>query len=469
MQRYEINGSLGLKYSVQLAILLSTANSSIPGVAQCLAESPGGSSQNVNRPADSDTPVARFSPISYANERLPRWLCFTAGYRARVEGVTAKNFQPGNSETYLLTRFRLGVAIKPTRDLGLYVELQDATAFWKDEPLVPPYQGTWDLRRAYVDLGDIARSSVALRVGRQDISFGHARLLGTSYWRNVSQGYDAAMMVVNWNWLRLNAFSAAPVIAGKNGLSHHQQGNVLHGVYSHLKDRIPGSSLEPYLLWRLSPGFRTEIGAPAKLDEKIFGFRWAGTASDVDYDAEAVAESGHVNTDRIRAWAWSAIVGYTFRSGRWKPRLFVKYDFASGDRNPKDGTHGTFDQLYPNIHDHHGLADQIAWQNLKSVRVGIKASLLRNWTLAACYNDWWLASATDGFYNASGSIVARDVRGTAGTHIGREFDVQTSYRFNRQVELGAGLGHVLSGDLLVNTNHAHSYTYPYVMLNYNFF
>jgi len=58
------------------------------------------------------------------------------------------------------------------------------------------------------------------------------------------------------------------------------------------------------------------------------------------------------------------------------------------------------------------------------------ASLRSNWTLAATCNDWRLADATDAFYS-SGCVVARDPRGLAGTHIGTEYDLETSYRINR--------------------------------------
>ncbi|MBZ5586096.1 MAG: alginate export family protein, partial [Acidobacteriia bacterium] len=432
-------------------------------------DNPGGSKANNNRPADADAPAARFSPLASINLALPEWLCFTAGYRARLESYDAGGFQPGNADAYLLTRFRLGVAIKPASWLKAYVELQDADAFWKKPPLAPPYQSTWDLRRAYVDFGDMEAGPVSVRIGRQDFAFGYARLVGTSYWRNASKGWDAAMLVLRARRLRVNGWAASPVMAYDNGLSHHQQGNNFHGVYGSVNNVVPGSTLEPYLLWRLSPGFKTEGGKLARLDEKTFGLRWAGAASGFDYDAEAAGQRGAIGSDGVRAWAWSAIAGYTFQSPRLRPRIFVKYDFASGDANPADGVRGTFDQLYPNIHDHHGLADQVAWQNLKSVRAGFRASLRRNWILAAAYNDWWLADAKDGFYNASGVIVVRDPKGISGSHIGREYDLQASYRYNRNLELGAGIGHIRSGELLVRSNRARSYTYPYIMANYNVF
>ncbi len=424
---------------------------------------------NANRPRDADVPEARFSPLSDINHSLPGWLCFTAGYRSRFEGYSGGSFQADNSDGYLLTRFRFGMLIKPAGWFKVYAELQDATAFWKDQPLVPPYQSTWDLRRLYLDLGDVEKSRISLRAGRQDLNFGDGRLVGTSYWRNASRGFDAAEINLNWNWIRVTTFLASPVIALDNGLSHHQQGNNLSGVYGALNHLVPQSVVEPYVFWRVSPGIKTEEGKLSHLDEKTVGVRWAGNISRWDYDSEAAGQFGNLGTDRIRAWAGTGRLGYSLESLRLRPRFFAEYSFASGDQNAKDGTHGTFDQLYPNIHDHHGLADQVAWQNLKEVRSGVRVSLRRNWTLAGIYNDWWLASATDAFYNSSGSIVARDPKGLSGTHIGEEYDAETSYRLNRQLEFGSGFGHILPGAFLANTHHNHAYSYPYVMMNYNFF
>lgn len=453
----------------QLLQCVCVCIAALPLGAQCIVENPGGSRVNANRPRDADVSEAKFSPLSEINHFLPDWICFTAGYRARLEGYDGGNFQAGNSDSYLLTRFRFGVLIKPSTWFKVYAELQDATAFWKDEPLAPPYQSTWDLRRLYIDLGDVEQDRLSFRVGRQDLNFGDGRLVGTSYWRNASKGFDAAEVNLNWDWMRISTFAASPVIVLDNGLSHHQEGNNLYGAYATLKHLIPNSAVEPYLFWRVSPAIRTEEGTLSHLDEKTFGARWSGAESGWDYDTEAAGQIGNIGTDRIRAWAGTGIIGYSLQRLRLRPRLFAEYSFASGDQNARDGTHGTFDQLYPNIHDHHGLADQVAWQNLKEVRTGVRVSLRRNWTLAGTYNNWWLASATDAFYNSSGTVVARDPKGLSGTHIGEEYDAETSYRINRQLELGSGFGHIFPGAFLVNTHHKYGYTYPYVMLNYNFF
>jgi len=60
-------------------------------------------------------------------------------------------------------------------------------------------------------------------------------------------------------------------------------------------------------------------------------------------------------------------------------------------------------------------------------------------------------------------------KGLSGTHISNEYDVQTWYRLDRNLELGAGVGYIRSGEFLMLINHARSFTYAYVVLNYCFF
>src|SRR5208283_2217135 len=102
------------------AVLLIAALTATTSAAQCLVDNPGGSKVNINRPADADVPEATFSPSSYLNNALPKWLCFSGGYRTRFEGYSGGSFQANNSDNYLLTRFRLGLLIKPTSWFKVY-------------------------------------------------------------------------------------------------------------------------------------------------------------------------------------------------------------------------------------------------------------------------------------------------------------------------------------------------------------
>jgi hypothetical protein len=141
-------------------------------------------------------------------------------------------------------------------------------------------------------------------------------------------------------------------------------------------------------------------------------------------------QRGSIGTDNVRAWAGHWIVGYTFPS-LWKPRTFVEYNYASGDNNLHDVTRGMFDQLYPTGHDKFGLADQVGWRNGGESKPAMKM------TLAGSLHSFWLANAHDGLYNAPGTLVARVADGSAGTRVGEEIDVKSTYAITKTIVVGA--------------------------------
>jgi len=136
---------------------------------------------------------------------------------------------------------------------------------------------------------------------------------------------------------------------------------------------------------------------------------------DFDYGLEMAAQTGSVATDDIRAWAGHWIAGKTFTTAPSKPRPFVEFNYASGDSSPADGVRGTFDQLYPTGHDKIGLADQVGWKNVDHLRGGVEFKPRAQWQVSGGYHSFWLASATDALYAASGAPVARSTAGTART------------------------------------------------------
>ena len=177
-------------------------------------------------------------------------------------------------------------------------------------------------------------------------------------------------------------------------------------------------------------------------------------------------ERGSDGMNHIDAWAASGGIGYRFERLHWKPRTFWQYDYASGDRNPSDGEHGTFDTMYPTAHDRLGIADVFGWQNIISNRVGITVEPRHRWTLTGQYLDFWLASATDAAYNTSGVIIIRDPSGRSGTHLGKEYDAYTWYELNRHLNLGIGVGHFQGGHFIDSVAKGTNYNYPYFAINF---
>jgi hypothetical protein len=402
------------------------------------------------------------------NKELPHWLSLGGNYRARFEGYTGGSYKPDTTDAYMLSRFTFGLTIRPVSWLKFYGEGYDARAIGK-EPAVPPYQDTWDIHQAYVEIGDSATGMFSVRAGRQEMSFGDQRLIGPSTWSNTEHTFDVVRGTFRYKSVRLDAFAASLVNPVDGTWDHHQQGNNLHGLYGSIEKLIPRATVEPYFMWRLQPRVKNEAGLIANVDEKILGTRIVGKLPlAFDYGTEMVKETGSLGTDHIQAWAGHWVAGYTVQPLWATPRIFGEFNFASGDADAHDGVRGTFDLLYPSGHDKYGLTDQIGWRNLKDIRAGVEIKPRKNLGISLVYNDWFLASATDAMYNSSGTAVFRSAAGTAGTHIGQETDAIGTWVVVKSLTASAGLGHIFPGEFLKKTTPGAAYTYPYISFTYKF-
>lgn len=407
------------------------------------------------------------SPSTEMNRFLPAWMTFSGQFRARFEGYSGGGYAPNSTDDYLLTQLQLSLSIHPTPWLKLFAQGMDARSLEKS-PEVPPYQNTWDIRQGWIELGDIDKAPVSIRVGRQELTFGDQRLVGSSPWTNAMRVFDAVRAVGRYRKLRLDVFSASVVNPVSGTWDHHQQGNNLHGAYGVIESLAPYIVIEPYTLWRLQHGLKNESGVVSKLNEKVGGLRIAGKLPrGIDYGLEAAREFGSLGSDKIQSWAGHWVVGRTW-TARFSPRTYGEYNYAGGDKYPKDGIRGTFDQLYPSNHDKYGFADQVGWKNVKDLRAGLETKPRTATTLNFEYNNWYLASATDALYNATGAAVVRSLAGTAGTHVGQEIDITSTWAVAKPVTLGAGIGHIFPGEFLKNTTKGNPYTYPYMMATWKF-
>jgi hypothetical protein len=442
------------------SIILLWLSAAVALSAQGLATSPS--------PPPSGIAEDLESPAAQINKGLPSWLIFGGDYRSRFEGYSGGSYKPNTTDAYLLSRLKLDLTIRPAAWMKFFIEGMDARALEKT-PAVPTYQNTWDIRQAYIELGDTEKDIFGLRVGRQELMYGDQRLIGVSAWTNTERNFDAVRGTARYKGYRLDLFAASIVNPVTGTWDHHLQGNNLHGAYAGIDKLGPRLIIEPYVLWRLQHGVKNEENVISKLNEKIGGLRVVGSKlpGGLDYGMEVVREFGSLGSDKIQTWAGHWVVGRP-TNVRFTPRVYAEYNYAGGDQKPTDGIRGTFDQLYPSGHDKLGFDDQVGWRNIKDFRAGLETKPRKNVTAAFEYNNWYLASATDALYNASGTAVFRSIAGTAGTHVGQEFDVTGTWAFAKAFTAGAGVGHILPGQFLKAVTPGNPYTYPYMMIAYKF-
>jgi len=409
------------------------------------------------------------SVLSPVNHELPDWLHLSGEYRVRAEGYEGGSYQPGNNQGYLLSRLQLNLDAKISW-FRVFAQMEDARPLGNDAiPNAYPYKDSADLRQAFLELGNMNSGHFSVRAGRQELNFGEQRILGSANWLNTPRTFDAVRAAVNYGKLRVDAFSASVVNPVDGTFDHHKAGEDLHGLYGTISKVLPGATIEPYFLWHLGGGFKTEEGSPARRDNKTVALRInrkAGNA--LDYTAHFLRQYGHIGSDTISAYAINLNAGYTIANAPLKPRLFVDYAYASGDKNARDGRSNTFDQIYPSNHGLYGIVDLFGWRNLRDTKAGVELRPAKRLQLTGVTHSLYLANAHDGLYNGAGNLVVRKADGSAGTHLGQELEGTGMYAFTSYLSAGAGFGHLFRGQFIKEATKGSSYNISYLVITYAF-
>lgn len=407
------------------------------------------------------------TPVSNAiNAELPKWLHFSGEERARMEYIAGEGFQPV-ADLYLLNRFRLNMDVRATRWLKFSFQSEDARVFGQNTvPAAASQKDAMDLRLGYLQLGG-EEGLAMLRAGRQSLDFGEGRLVSDGDWSNVARSYDAARLTLRHGQSKVDLFTGALVKVDPVSFDQPTPGQHFDGAYGSLGGLVPDAVIEPYMFWRMEHNYKCETGAPGNLDEKTIGFRWAGKLPlGFDYTSEIARETGSWASDAIGAWMGHWVVGETLPDARHVPRFFFEYNRASGDAASKDGKHGTFDPLFPSIHDKYGPTDLFGCSNIVYLRPGFQYTLRPGLRVAAAYDDLWLATASDGLY-VSGKLFCRS-SATAVTHIGQEADFQAIWALSRATQVNIGYGRLFAGEFLQRTTAGVPYNILFLSMGQRF-
>ena len=434
------------------------------------AQQPSASAQpQVVTPAPAPAAAPPKVPVfNRANQKLPEWLRVRGEFRERVEGFQNLGFTEGRDDGYALSRFRFNVTVTPNKYLSFQTNLQDARVGGKTVgPTTAPFRGPFDVRTLFADVGT-AKAPVAARLGRQELAFGEQRLLGHLAWVNTGRSWDAARAILRHKTFQVDVFAASLVRSLPDGFDKSGNGNRLVGAYASTAKLLPKATVEPYVFVRHDENLKSELGPFGSIDQTTVGARTAGKLPlGLDYGVEMALQRGSLADDSISAWAGH----YQMREslpGAGAIKLTSEYNFATGDKNPTDGTRATFDQLYPTGHDKLGLSDQVGWRNTHHLREGVEFSPVKATPISVNYQTWWLAEKTDGLYAANGNRIAFVAGGAASSHVGQEIDVQVTRALTPQLQLAAGYAHMFAGDFLKQATPGKSYSYPYVMATYVF-
>ena len=403
---------------------------------------------------------------SYVKDMQTGPVTFDFGGQARLryeydDGFTIKGYEPRGHDPLLLERLRLDLSARFWEWPRVFLQLQDAHPFLtrlgeKDFPTSSPIEDTLDIRQLYVELLRIGDSPFGFRVGRQQISYGDQRVFGPGNWGNTGRfAWDAAMLKVDTEWLATDLWVGKNLLYKTNVWPDRPVDDFLSLVsYTQVKN-LPFRLDLFYVLKRDSTGkIAGESGAGSLLSHTL-GMQAEGTTFDVlDGSATFVAQLGRYGRDTLRAFGANGRLGVTAPVAG-KPRLGAQYTWGSGDSNPTDGVHGTFDGVYGGRDIFfYGYLNLFFWANVRDAEIDFSVKPWRALTFYAEYHHFTLDQRTDAWYTTGLKAYRRDPTGKSGMNLGDELDCRLAWTLWNHLELMAGYGRFFPGAFVKNTGPA---------------
>jgi hypothetical protein len=418
-------------------------------------------------------------------------LCFDVQERLRFE-VRNNNFDFNDSindrtdDAWLLQRFRFGMLVQPVKWLKLYAQGQDSREFESDRPNIPGTLGAegddnFDLRQGYVEFSNYKEFPLGIKIGRQILSYGDERLIGSFDWNNIGRTFDAVKVRFEQPRFAIDAFVSSVVRIQRDEFNKSdvfngteaQREELFAGVYASTT-AVPAHTFDLYGLYlhdnndrfpelsNADTNFGT-IGTRIKADPlKLRGW---------EYEGEFAFQAGEVRAMDLIAFALHAGAGYNFLSVWSKPRIFVEYNFATGDDDALDAELQTFQNLFPTNHKFYGYMDLFSWQNMHNPALSLRCTPVKNVTVQADGHAFWLATNEDAWYRANGTATVRPltpIARSASTWAGAEVDLTVTYTPCKNLAIQAGYSHFFAGDYLGDTGAQDGADFGYLMATLSF-
>jgi len=368
-------------------------------------------------------PLSSSDPNSYASLGLD--------LRERVESTQINPFGIGNphANTYELQRLDIYADVHLNVNWQIFVQMQDDRAFGKDI-ITPVDKDPLDLEQAFASYSnDVAGGTLKVRVGRQQMAFDLQRFIGVRDGPNVRQSFDAVWADWERSSWRFITFWSHPVqdVPDKT-FNDYSSRAFQYGGFRVERDDVGSGKLSAYYSRYDADGAHYLDGSGNERRDN-FDLRYGIARGRVDWDLEGMRQTGRVGSNEIRAWAVGSRGGYTFEGARWRPRIGLQVDLASGDQRHRDGTIGTFNPLFPNAY-YFTLAGTPTYANLIHVRPSLELHPLRSVKIIGALGLQWRQTTSDAVYAIPVKPLA-DTAGQPGRWTGKYEQLRAEWAISR--------------------------------------
>jgi hypothetical protein len=387
-------------------------------------------------------------PLKHVRIGREGWFLTVGGEtRQRYEVFRNPSFglDPADRGGYYLHRYMMHADAHFGERIRLFGQLKSGIENGRNGGPRVPDEDRLDVHQAFVEVRPWRR--IGLRAGRQEVNLGSSRLISIREGPNVRLSFDGVRLSLGSNRWTVDLLAIRPTRTRRgffDDTPDHRQS--LWGMYA------ASPALELYYLG-LDRKYGEFVQGRGREQRHSIGVRWFRKPQPHwDYDYEAVWQFGSFGSAgeaSIRAWTVASNTGYTFGAAPGKPRIGLKVDAASGDRNPNDRRLGTFNALFPKG-AYFNQADLLGPYNLMDVHPSVTVHVSRSVTITPDADFYWRHSTHDGVYGIPGDLLFPVPRSSIGRdrYIGSNAGVSIEWRASRYCTLESQYLHFYPGPFL---------------------
>lgn len=329
-----------------------------------------------------------------------------------------------------------------------------------DQTRVDMLQAFADLRLGDAGTGSPDGVGVTLRAGRQMISLGTERLVGTRYGPNVPLAFDGVRALASFNGATLSLFSVRPVQPGPSSFDDRRsRTKTLWGAY------LTRHGLDLYYLGYHNTQARFGGVAGDELRHSV-GARWFGSRAGWHWNAEGIYQFGRFTNQTISAWSVGTELGHAFQDLPGAPDTTLRFNVVSGDRHRGDTQLNTFNALFPKG-KYFGELSPVGPSNIVSLNPRVAVSVTKTVSASLAGMAYWRFSQADGIYDIPGNLIRAP--GTATSRfIGREIEATLAWQATPDLELSTSVSLFGPGGFIRQTGPARTIAMLGLEANFRF-
>lgn len=403
-----------------------------------------------------------FDPVKRIHLGNDWLLSFGGSFWFRNMRESGSRLEPGDN-TYNLLRTRVHADLWYRDKVRLFAEGIDARSYSQEKTPLGIDVNHTDMLNLFADIkiANVKDGQAYVRVGRQELLYGSQRLISTLDWANTRRTFQGVKTFWHSPKLDLDAFWVRPMNVNPTNFDNWDTNRDFYGLWATYKPQR-GHFADLYFLSLdnnnsgVAPRFIGTLNTGNSVVHTV-GSRYVGNYNQFLYELEGMYQFGRSTiissgapTD-ISAGAVASGIGYQFSQLPMNPQLWLRYDYASGDKNPNDGQTNTFNQLFPFGHYYMGFLDRVGRQNIHDFNAQFTLHPQPWFTFIAQYHRFFLANSHDALYNAAGVAYRQDSTGQAGRDVGDELDLRFNIHVNRHQDVLLGYSKLWAGNFIKQT------------------